>query len=130
MVNLLDIIEHSLKCHSNHSSKGCLIAFKHSLFTKVKYDTVDYDTYSLCPPTQKTGNIAQLIALKANDHDEGILVGNTHLYWRPQSYYERLRQGCIYVKSASDSLLSVKNLHSDIRWSYVLAGGKRFTNYH
>ncbi|KAI9284778.1 Endonuclease/exonuclease/phosphatase [Umbelopsis sp. AD052] len=111
-----EFCKHPTKLH------GCLIAFKHSLFTKVKYDTVDYDTYPLCPPTQKTGNIAQLIALKAVDHDEGILVGNTHLYWRPQSFYERLRQGCLYVKSASESLLSVKNHHSEIRWSYVLAG--------
>jgi RNA exonuclease NGL2 len=101
-----------------------LIAFKNALFAKVEYNTIDYDTYPLCPPTQKTGNIAQLVALKINDQDEGVMVGNTHLYWRPQSYYERLRQGCIYAQSANENLLSIKALHPEIRWSYVLAGGK------
>lgn len=101
-----------------------MIAFKDDIFTKLQYRTVDYDTHSIFVPTQKTGNVAQSVALKFNGHEEGVIVGNTHLYWRPQSFYERLRQGCIYIQSVHDSLVAAREAHQNIDWSYVLAGGK------
>ncbi|GAB5589752.1 RNA exonuclease ngl2 [Umbelopsis nana] len=100
----------------------CLIAFKNEIFSKLRYDEIDYDTYTAFPPTRPTGNIAQCLALKFHGHDEGIVVGNTHLYWRPESFYERLRQGSIYIQSSYENLLSVKGMHSNVKWNYVLAG--------
>lgn len=89
----------------------------------MQYDEIDYDTYKATSPTQVTGNIAQCIALKHNELDAGLVIGNTHLYWRPQSFYERLRQSSIYIKSTQDILASLRCRHSNINWSYVLAGG-------
>ncbi|KAJ3027012.1 hypothetical protein HDV00_011467 [Rhizophlyctis rosea] len=81
------------------------------------------------PVTPITNNIAQLIALKFNcsdtatdadpyaeeamDEEElkaarqreaaadiGVVIGNTHLFWRPQAQYEKLRQAYVYLEEA------------------------------
>lgn len=39
-----------------------------------------------------SGNIAQVFALQSKEFvNEGLLITNTHLYWRPESNYVRLR---------------------------------------
>ncbi|KAJ2964133.1 hypothetical protein NQZ79_g991 [Umbelopsis isabellina] len=87
-----------------------------------KLHEIDYDTYKTTSPTQVTGNIAQCIALKHNASDAGLVIGNTHLYWRPQSFYERLRQSSIYIQTTQVILASLRCSHSNINWSYILAG--------
>ncbi|KAI8636142.1 Endonuclease/exonuclease/phosphatase [Parasitella parasitica] len=99
---------------------GCGIAFKTDKFDYVEYDTVDYNTDALCRPSYMTGNIAQLLALRLKSNpDIGFVVGNTHLYWRPSSNYERFRQTIIY----SNHLLEFKEKQSaTTKWEPLLLG--------
>jgi RNA exonuclease NGL2 len=99
---------------------GCGIAFKKDKFNSVKYDTVDYNTDTLCAPSYMTGNIAQLLALELKSNSNiGFVVGNTHLYWRPTSNYERYRQIIIYA----NRLLDFKQkLDDNVKWEPFLFG--------
>ncbi|KAF1805707.1 Endonuclease/exonuclease/phosphatase [Mucor lusitanicus] len=99
---------------------GCGIAYKESKFGCVDYATVDYNTDATCPPSYMTGNIAQLLALQwKSDPSIGFVVGNTHLYWRPTSNYERFRQTIIYA----NRLLEFKQkLDTSTRWEPLLFG--------
>ncbi|CAO3620905.1 unnamed protein product [Mucor fragilis] len=99
---------------------GCGIAYKESKFNRVDYATVDYNTDTTCPPSYMTGNIAQLLALQwKSDPSIGFVVGNTHLYWRPTSNYERFRQTIIY----SNRLLDFKQkLDANTAWEPLLFG--------
>ncbi|CEP18119.1 hypothetical protein [Parasitella parasitica] len=99
---------------------GCGIAFKKDKFDPIEYDTVDYNTDALCQPSYMTGNIAQLLALQLKSNPSiGLVVGNTHLYWRPSSNYERFRQTIIY----SNRLLEFKQkLNASTRWEPLLLG--------
>ncbi|KAG0163669.1 hypothetical protein DFQ28_011377 [Apophysomyces sp. BC1034] len=83
-----------------HATKqhGCMIGYNATKFERDAYTTLDYDNDPLTPPTQSTGNIAQLIGLRFVDQPKGFVVGNTHLYWRPESFYERMRQTAIYTQ--------------------------------
>ncbi|KAI7897576.1 Endonuclease/exonuclease/phosphatase [Cokeromyces recurvatus] len=103
-----------------HPSKrhGCGIAYKEAKLIEVSYETIDYNTDTLCPPSYLTGNIAQLLALKINN-DIGFVIGNTHLYWRPTSNYERFRQTLIYV----NRFLEFKSkLKPNMKWISFLLG--------
>lgn len=101
---------------------GCLIGYNATLFEMVDYMTLDYDSDKLCPPTWITGNIAQIMALKHVEHPGfGIVLGNTHMYWRPNATYERLRQTAIYT----DRLMTFRNtLDSTTTWTPIIIGGK------
>jgi RNA exonuclease NGL2 len=67
-----------------------------------------------------TGNIAQILALQSNAHPNvGFVVGNTHMYWRPTSNYERFRQAVIY----SNRFLELKSeLPTTMKWIPFLLG--------
>ncbi|CDH51607.1 ngl2p [Lichtheimia corymbifera JMRC:FSU:9682] len=108
--------------HFTHPKKkhGCLIGYNATLFEMVNYTTVDYDSDKLCPPTWITGNIAQIMALKHLEHPGlGIVLGNTHMYWRPNATYERLRQTAIYT----ERLMEFKNtLDSSTEWVPIVIG--------
>ncbi|KAF9305297.1 hypothetical protein BGZ74_010731 [Mortierella antarctica] len=111
--------------YKNASKKhGCAIVWKRSRFEKVDQQTLEYDEHG--QPTFTTGNIGLMVALKPakpgnenpdpnadmilpEDADEngeeedgntaipgGILVATTHLFWRPDGSYERLRQASIF----------------------------------
>ncbi|KAI8084277.1 Endonuclease/exonuclease/phosphatase [Gilbertella persicaria] len=105
-----------------HPSKrhGCGIVYKKNKYTKVDYDTINYDLDTLCSPSVLTGNIGQLIALRLSDQpNTGFVIGNTHLYWRPSSNYERCRQTIIYA----NRLLEFRSqLAKDISWISFLNG--------
>ncbi|KAI8065642.1 Endonuclease/exonuclease/phosphatase [Gongronella butleri] len=92
--------------YHQHESKrqGCVIAYQADAWEQVAYRTVDLDTDASCPPTMATGNVAQLMALATRDKHprRRVLLGNTHLYWRPPSTYERCRQGLIYQRRLWD----------------------------
>ena len=47
---------------------------------------------------------------------DGIVIGTTHLYWRPQSMYERLRQCLILVDRLND-------INKEFKFHAFLAGG-------
>ncbi|KAI9323120.1 Endonuclease/exonuclease/phosphatase [Dichotomocladium elegans] len=100
---------------------GCLIAYKSDQFEKIADSTIDYDTDPLCPPTWITTNIGQAIALRHVQHPEfGLVIGNTHLYWRPEATYERLRQTAIYFERVMDLWKSLEG--SATRWVPLLIG--------
>lgn len=67
-----------------------------------------------------TGNIAQILALQSIANPSvGFVVGNTHLYWRPTSNYERFRQTVIYV----NRFIELKSrLSPTIKWIPLLFG--------
>nr|CAG4714449.1 unnamed protein product [Naegleria fowleri] len=50
-----------------------------------------------------SGNIAQVFALQSKEFvNEGLLITNTHLYWRPESNYVRLRHKDFAIISCGD----------------------------
>lgn len=125
---------HPSKKHGNHSIflfhfishpriLGCAISYKKDKFNQVKYQTIDYNTDTLCSPSIITNNIGQILALEYKKNPSvGFVVGNTHLYWRPSCNYERLRQTAIYVKH----FLDLKSeLSSHVQWMPLLLGGKQ-----
>ncbi|RUS28217.1 hypothetical protein BC938DRAFT_482146 [Jimgerdemannia flammicorona] len=67
--------------------------------------TVNCDSVDLNPPTQITGNIILMVALRFPNEDvvtntmaKGIIVATTYLFWRPMSYYERVRQASVLLR--------------------------------
>ncbi|KAJ3404774.1 hypothetical protein HDV05_006920 [Chytridiales sp. JEL 0842] len=78
---------------------GVAIIWKRDMFSKVAVKEAQYDNHHLTHPTSIlpiSGNVFQIVALSLNSQpDVGIIVSNTHLYWRPTARYEKLRQ--IYV---------------------------------
>ncbi|KAI8388307.1 Endonuclease/exonuclease/phosphatase [Radiomyces spectabilis] len=108
-----------------HSTKkhGCMIGYQAGQFTLAENRNFDYDTDDLCPVTQNTGNIMQLAALKhVHQQHLGVVVGNTHLYWRPQSSYERLRQGAIYNRKLSQFRKELAETHGQTQWHALMLG--------
>ncbi|GBC03601.1 hypothetical protein RclHR1_05200012 [Rhizophagus clarus] len=76
----------------DNKQHGCCIAWKKSKFTKLKESTLDFD--KIGAPTMITNCIGIIVALGIlnRKEDKGVVIGTTHLYWRPQSMYERTRQ--------------------------------------
>lgn len=91
----------------------------------VGYNTIDYDTDTTCPPTWITGNIAQFMSLRHVQHPQfGVVIGNTHMYWRPAAVYERLRQSVIYIKTLCDFKKKMEKQCPDTQWVPMPIGGK------
>lgn len=102
---------------------GLLIGFKSHLFERIAYKAVDYDTDTLCPATWVTGNIAQIMALRHKTERLGLVVGNTHMYWRPEAVYERLRQTAVYCRRLSDLKEEMqKKENTSLSWQSLLIG--------
>ncbi|RGB23956.1 Endonuclease/exonuclease/phosphatase [Rhizophagus diaphanus] len=78
---------------------GCCIAWKKSKFTKLKESTFDFDKIGV--PTMVTNCIGIIVALGILNKKEskGVVIGTTHLYWRPESMYERTRQCLILYQN-------------------------------
>ncbi|KAG0910936.1 hypothetical protein G6F60_005206 [Rhizopus arrhizus] len=118
--NLFNLGYETVYCHHPSKKHGCTISYKKDKFNQVKYQTIDYNTDTLCSPSIMTNNIGQILALEYKENPSvGFVVGNTHMYWRPSCNYERLRQTAIYVKH----LLDLKSeLSSHVRWMPLLLG--------
>ncbi|CAB4374790.1 unnamed protein product [Rhizophagus irregularis] len=88
----------------NTKQHGCCIAWKKSKFTKLKESTFDFDKIGV--PTMITNCIGIIVALGILNKKEnkGVVICTTHLYWRPESMYERTRQCLILYQN----LLRVK----------------------
>ncbi|RHZ74610.1 hypothetical protein Glove_220g28 [Diversispora epigaea] len=79
---------------------GCCIIWQTSKFTKLKHLTLEFDQIGV--PTMPTNCIGVIVSLEFNQNfsnddkpnlsKSGIVIGTTHLYWRPQCMYERARQ--------------------------------------
>ncbi|KAI7869745.1 Endonuclease/exonuclease/phosphatase [Spinellus fusiger] len=102
---------------------GCMIGYKSNIFERIFYNTLEYDQETLCSPMQFTGNIAQYMALQHIQHKNiGVVVGNTHLYWRPESYYEKFRQAVIYGQQLTTMAMDVRTTHPYVQWTVLAAG--------
>ncbi|POG72042.1 hypothetical protein GLOIN_2v1599610 [Rhizophagus irregularis DAOM 181602=DAOM 197198] len=88
----------------NTKQHGCCIAWKKSKFTKLKESTFDFDKIGV--PTMITNCIGIIVALGILNikENKGVVICTTHLYWRPESMYERTRQCLILYQN----LLRVK----------------------
>ncbi|CAG8548618.1 38_t:CDS:2 [Funneliformis caledonium] len=77
---------------------GCCIIWKKSKFTKLKELTLDFDKFG--SPTMTTNCIGIVVVLGCvGVENKGISIGTTHLYWRPESMYERARQCLILYQN-------------------------------
>ncbi|KAI9202058.1 Endonuclease/exonuclease/phosphatase [Polychytrium aggregatum] len=89
---------------------GLCIIWKSAMFKKIDYRPLVYDESPLTHPTPInpfTGNVAQLLALGVvQPHTArcslGVIVTNTHLFWRPEANYERLRQSYVLMSAAAE----------------------------
>ncbi|KAI7860629.1 Endonuclease/exonuclease/phosphatase [Circinella umbellata] len=111
--------------YTKHPKKlhGLLIAYNPKVFEMIKYATVDYDNDALCTKTWITSNIGQIMALKHVDHPEfGIVIGNTHLYWRPVALYERLRQTTIFINSIMNVQNALQDAEPNTQWVPIPIG--------
>lgn len=77
---------------------GCLIAFKHNLFSLASERLIFYDEHMIgvarsgVGASFRTKNIANLVALKRKGHeDEGLVVATTHLFWHPRLVSKQLK---------------------------------------
>ncbi|CAI2174437.1 10549_t:CDS:2 [Funneliformis geosporum] len=83
---------------SDTKRHGCCIVWKKSKFTKLKELTLDFDKFGL--PTMKTNCIGIVVVLGCVGlENKGVSIGTTHLYWRPESMYERARQCMILYQN-------------------------------
>jgi mRNA deadenylase 3'-5' endonuclease subunit Ccr4 len=103
---------------------GLLLAWKRDLWSREAYKELKFDGHPLTHPTPvrpKTGNIAQMVALRSTSKkDFGLILGNVHAFWRPAAKYERARQIYVLVKE----LLSFRDSVSDgkTEWTTLLCG--------
>ncbi|KAI8820729.1 Endonuclease/exonuclease/phosphatase [Fimicolochytrium jonesii] len=95
--------EYLRKVKEKENGHGLCIIWKKSIFYKHASQSLFYDTSPLTHPTTLTpltNNIAQLLALKLHRPAGGvggILLSNTHLFWKPFFRYERSRQGWVLM---------------------------------
>ncbi|KAL3897154.1 MAG: hypothetical protein SGCHY_003609 [Lobulomycetales sp.] len=108
---------------------GLMIAWRKDEFKCINYKGIFYDEHPLCSPTRITpitNNIAQIIALEFVKRPGGIVLSNTHLYWRYQATYEKLRQLWILLAEThlwSDEIDQNTNRHiPNTSWPIVLCG--------
>ncbi|CAG8492061.1 1370_t:CDS:2 [Paraglomus occultum] len=103
---------------STKKRHGCCIIWRISKFTKLKEDSISYDQFEV--PTMPTECVGLIVVLEFKSSNkataDGIVIGTTHLYWRPQSMYERSRQCLILVDRLND-------INKEFEFHAFLAGG-------
>ncbi|KAG0062903.1 hypothetical protein BGZ89_010308 [Linnemannia elongata] len=131
--------------YKNQNKKhGCAIIWRKTRFEKVEQKTLEYDDHGQPTfTTGNVGLMVALKPLKqaaknpdpnadmvlpdeddenedtsANGHAElpgGILVATTHLFWRPDGSYERLRQASILLDK-------IQEWNKDLNYTILLGG--------
>ncbi|KAF9097251.1 hypothetical protein BGX23_009370 [Mortierella sp. AD031] len=131
--------------HKNHNKKhGCAIIWRKTRFEKVEQKSLEYDEngqptfttgnvglmVALKPLKQSAKNPDPNADMVLPDEDEehddstngqetelpgGILVATTHLFWRPDGSYERLRQASILLDK-------VQEWNKDLNYTILLGG--------
>ncbi len=89
-------------------------------FQPLEYKGIAFDGHELTHPTMiypQTNNYAQIVRLKHKDSRSELLVSNTHLYWRPEASFVKLRQVFVLMKELH---LMINGFEDAI----VMAGGK------
>lgn len=74
-------------------------------FKQLSYHPVIFDNHPLTHPTSVfplTGNIGQIIALQCLKTLRILLIGNLHLYWRPETSFVKLRQTFIMLHTLKE----------------------------
>ncbi|OZJ04466.1 hypothetical protein BZG36_02801 [Bifiguratus adelaidae] len=119
---------------AKHESKkhGLAILYKPDIFALTKRTVIEYDKDMVFgPPTQLTGNIALILSLRFKSNKDGmqdadqpmsgLVVGTTHLWWQPETFYERARQACTYVYRCDEVARQPDNETSS-RWPCLATG--------
>ncbi|KAF9106317.1 hypothetical protein BGX29_009853 [Mortierella sp. GBA35] len=131
--------------HKNHNKKhGCAIIWRKTRFEKVEQKSLEYDEngqptfttgnvglmVALKPLKQSAKNPDPNADMVLPDEDEehddstngqetelpgGILVATTHLFWRPDGSYERLRQASILLDK-------IQEWNKDLNYTILLGG--------
>ncbi|KAG0045417.1 hypothetical protein BGZ83_009381 [Gryganskiella cystojenkinii] len=124
---------------------GCAIIWRKTRFEKTHHQTLEYDEIgqptfttgniglmvALKPLTQKSENPDPNADMVLPDEDEvqtpaedegepekvpgGLLVATTHLFWRPDGSYERLRQASILMEK-------IQEWNKDLNYTVLLGG--------
>ncbi|KAJ2156327.1 RNA exonuclease ngl2 [Coemansia sp. RSA 552] len=87
---------------SVYKSHGVSIAWNKDRFAMVDQLGVNMDRSS---PVEgellETGNVALVVALQRTDVEgaPGVIVSNTHLFWKPSACYERLQQQILLMRA-------------------------------
>ncbi|KXS19161.1 hypothetical protein M427DRAFT_67300 [Gonapodya prolifera JEL478] len=102
---------------------GVVVAWRKERFRLLQHRAIPLDNHPLASPTPltpRTGNVAQIAFLalslppsstsSSQPNEVGLIVTNSHLFWRPQAIYERLRQGWVLCEEARKARLeAVRN---------------------
>ncbi|KAJ3138877.1 hypothetical protein HDU90_000782 [Geranomyces variabilis] len=124
--------EYLRKAPEKEAGHGLCIAWKRDKFEKHLYRPVFYDGHSLTHPTPvtaETRNTGQIVALKfrgdpgVSDTDgaPGILISNTHLFWRAAARYEKLRQAWILINEITAVRKDLAQ-ESSLLWPTLMCG--------
>ncbi|KAJ2847691.1 RNA exonuclease ngl2 [Coemansia brasiliensis] len=91
---------------SVYKSHGVSISWKKSQFKFIEQFSLRMDrTASVCEETLETDNIALIVVLQfigndnKDDNTSGLIISNTHLYWKPTGCYERLQQQIVLQRA-------------------------------
>ncbi|KAJ3170504.1 hypothetical protein HDU87_008739 [Geranomyces variabilis] len=127
--------EYLRKSPEKEAGHGLCIAWKRDKFQKHLYRTIFYDGHHLTHPTPitaETRNVGQILALKFRGEDAsassgpdrgapGILVSNTHLFWRAAARYEKLRQAWILINEITAVRKDLAQ-ESSLLWPTLMCG--------
>ncbi|KAJ2348405.1 RNA exonuclease ngl2 [Coemansia erecta] len=96
---------------SVYKSHGVSISWSKERFEAVDQVCLRMDkTTEVCGEALETDNIALIVVLRLideravagpSDGAQGIIVSNTHLYWKPSGCYERLQQQIVLQRALS-----------------------------
>jgi RNA exonuclease NGL2 len=95
-----------IKMRTNNKPDGCAVFFKQDKFEVMDVQTVEYN--DLCNPNgsdkaeMQRENVALFLALKFTglQQEQGLIIGNTHLFWNYRYNYVRMRQMLLYLETA------------------------------
>ena len=89
-------------------------------FLKLDYRQVAFDDthdFNSLNVESQTGNGAQILFLEDKRTRSRLMVGNTHLYWRPDASAIKIKQACILLEN-------ILEMNKDHQCPMVLCGGE------
>jgi len=114
-----------------------MILHRESLFTKLSEKVIYYDEQEVRDSpsgddevtqrrrrgsSRRTKNIGLFVAFSRKDRPSGCIVGTTHLFWHPESRYERSRQVGIMFRE----ITRFREENDWLDWPIYLAGDFNF----
>lgn len=114
---LYELQMNSKICFYPGKSHGILIAWSESLFELQESQTIYYDETNDIPiQDAHSSHVGLILALRSRRSSETIISATTHLTWRPQCCYERLRQFLMLLRG-------VKQLQEKFKTRHTVIGG-------